>query len=336
MAIDASAPRADAADAGQRDRARGRGERAGRRLAQQLRRAGARRAAGGRRGPRVRRAAPLQRHAAVEHGADLRRRWPFPTPSRSCCIRSAKLATPNWTVESVDRARPALGLAARRQAHARPGGRRRLRHADRHAHGVARSSTAKSPRPRPFRCRLADAPPSSSRRSTCRTASAAARSASIRPTPFRTTMATCLRSSDPIRCACCSSTPPPTARSPRYFGDALGSAAESAFALQSVSVEQAVNLLAVEVRLRRPVESLRSAGVVREPPAWIRAGRRERAGGARHLRCAAAAACRSSARRFRAYTTTRASRPLAAIGFCRWVTPIGRTPRSGRPAVCLA
>jgi hypothetical protein len=31
-------------------------------------------------------------------------------------------------------------------------------------------------------------------------------------------------------------------RSPRYFGDALGSAAESAFALQSVSVEQAVNL----------------------------------------------------------------------------------------------
>jgi len=32
------------------------------------------------------------------------------------------------------------------------------------------------------------------------------------------------------------------ARSPRYFGDALGSAAESAFGLQSVSVEQAVNL----------------------------------------------------------------------------------------------
>lgn len=32
------------------------------------------------------------------------------------------------------------------------------------------------------------------------------------------------------------------ARSPRYFGDALGSAAESAFALQSVSVEQAANL----------------------------------------------------------------------------------------------
>jgi hypothetical protein len=31
-------------------------------------------------------------------------------------------------------------------------------------------------------------------------------------------------------------------RSPRYFGDALGSAAESAFALQSVSVEQATNL----------------------------------------------------------------------------------------------
>src|ERR1019366_2004101 len=31
-------------------------------------------------------------------------------------------------------------------------------------------------------------------------------------------------------------------RSPRYFGDALGSAAESAFALQSVSVEQAANL----------------------------------------------------------------------------------------------
>jgi hypothetical protein len=32
------------------------------------------------------------------------------------------------------------------------------------------------------------------------------------------------------------------ARSPRYFGDALGSAAESAFVLQPVSVEQAVNL----------------------------------------------------------------------------------------------
>jgi aerotolerance regulator-like protein/VWA domain-containing protein len=31
-------------------------------------------------------------------------------------------------------------------------------------------------------------------------------------------------------------------RSPRYFGDALGSAAESAFVLQSVSVDQAVNL----------------------------------------------------------------------------------------------
>jgi hypothetical protein len=31
-------------------------------------------------------------------------------------------------------------------------------------------------------------------------------------------------------------------RSPRYFGDALGSASESAFVLQSVSVEQAVNL----------------------------------------------------------------------------------------------
>ncbi len=31
-------------------------------------------------------------------------------------------------------------------------------------------------------------------------------------------------------------------RSPRYFGDALGSAAESAFVLQTVSVEQAVNL----------------------------------------------------------------------------------------------
>ena len=32
------------------------------------------------------------------------------------------------------------------------------------------------------------------------------------------------------------------ARSPRYFGDALGSGAESAFVLQPVSVEQAVNL----------------------------------------------------------------------------------------------
>jgi len=59
--------------------------------------------------------------------------------------------------------------------------------------------------------------------------SAAARSASTRPTPFPTTTATvfAVERSDPQRVLFIHATT--DTRSPRYFGDALGSAAESAF-----------------------------------------------------------------------------------------------------------
>ena len=78
-------------------------------------------------------------------------------------------------------------------------------------------------------------------RSTCRMVSAAARCGSIRPTPCRPTTQPVSPSSAPTRGASSSFTSR-TTPSPLYFGSALAAAAEAAFTVESVTVEQAANV----------------------------------------------------------------------------------------------
>ena len=125
-------------------------------------------------------------------------------------------------------------------------------------------------------------------------------------------------------------------RSPRYFGDALGSAAESAFVLQSVSVEQAVNLslskygFVVLSNLFGLPASLENSllGYVKGGGSVLLGARnlRRRPRSRADLRRDDSSGC----------TTTRANRPAVTISFCRWAKPIGRTRRWGRPAACPA
>ena len=330
MALDAQLHVADAADAGQPRRARGRRQRSGRRLAQQLRGAGARRASAERRGARADRAAPVQRHAAVEHGAELRgdgvsRHGHARSPSGGQDARRrtgpSKASPP----------RPALGLATRRQARARAGRHRRLRHAGGHANGVAARERQDASPPRPSKCPQAGAPPSSSLRSTCPTASAAAKSASIPATPSRTTTATCfaVERSDPQR--------------------VLFVHAADRYALAAVFRRRAGLGGRVGVRpavgrrsSRRPTSRLskygfvvlsnlsRSAGIVRERSAANMSGTAAACWWRSAPPPPAAAACRSSARRFSECTTTRANRPAVAISSDRWATPIRRIASVGK------
>ncbi len=198
--------RAHATDGGRRDRARGADGHSSQRLPRQLRRARPGRALDGRQRARADCTAPVQRHAAVEHGAERRGHDPagqrHAGPSSRDQDHRAQLGG-----RARQRPRPVLGHGARRHPGARPGHRRRLRHAGRHPYSPHSSSTGRPSRRPACRCRRRVVPRWSFRLSRWRTASAAARSASIRPTRSPTTMRICSRWSVPIRCACSSCMP---------------------------------------------------------------------------------------------------------------------------------
>ena len=82
-----------------------------------------------------------------------------------------KARVPNWTVESVN----APGQVWDPKKDARAGRDRRLPHSGRHAHGLARRQRQDRRHAAPCRCPPTAAPPSNSSRSTCPTASAAAK-----------------------------------------------------------------------------------------------------------------------------------------------------------------
>ena len=310
--------------------------RSGRRLPQQLRRAGARRASGERRGPRVDRAAPVQRHAAVEHGADVRgndvSRHRHARPSSGGQSRDAELDG-----RKRHRSRPALGLATRRQARARAGRHRRLRHAGGHANGIAVRERQDRSRPGPCKCPQAGAPPSSSRRSTCRTASAAARSDidSADAFPNDDGYLFAVERSDPQRGACSFMRPPMRARRatsatrwPRRPNRRSScSRSRSSRPRTSPCRSTASSCSRISSVCRRRSRTV-CCGYVRD-------------GGSVLVALGTAAAGRGRVPIFGETIQARA-RLLARIVqrsrsvSDRWAKPIDRTRRSGRPAACPA
>ncbi len=198
-----------AADPGSRRAARRRRQHPARRFARQLRRTRAR--------DSFRCAEHLARRSNCISSATCR----SPTcrrisPSCPAGQRFARLASRGEECRAEldgrkrERARPGVG----REESARAGRDRGLRHARRHAHGFARRQRQNGGHAHRRTSRPTAAPPSNSIRSTCPTASAAARCASIRPTPCRPTTSASSPSSAPTRKRCSSFTNPATRARP--------------------------------------------------------------------------------------------------------------------------
>ena len=246
-------PTQDSGDAARRPR-----RHPARRLPRQLRRARSRRSSDRRQRPRADRAPSLQRHAAIEHGAERRGHGP-PRHRHARPPSGDQGADSELDRRKRHRPGPALGQSPRtenRRASRRlsPATARRPRPAP------SRSwSTGRPWRPQAFRCRRRDVRPSSFPSldvpygfSRCEV-----RIDSADALPADDAYLFAVEHSDPLRVLFVHAAT--DSRSPLYFSNALTSAAESAFTLQSVTIEQAANLPLAKYALRRALECRRAS-----------------------------------------------------------------------------